>query len=472
VSATAFPVDEVSEWLEADGLGGFASGTTSGIRTRRYHALLLVATAPPADRRVLVQGFAARLETPAGTAEFWPQAYGDGWVTGRDVERVDFAAEPWPTWHFFTRLGVCVRVEVFVPHGSPAAVVSFQLDRPLPGAHLEVRPLFSGRDFHGLQHENASCSLLPSAAGDALRFEPYPGVPAIISLANAVYRHAPDWYRGFFYAEEAARGLDAREDLASPGVLSFDISESEALWVLSADLPAQLALEHESAPSLVRRLREVEQARRGAFAGPLERAASAYLVERGEGRTLIAGYPWFGDCGRDTFIALRGLCLATGDLETARGILSEWASVVSLGMLPNRFADDASSPAEYNSVDASLWFVLAADEFLELPETRKVASLAECTRIAAAIVAIVDGYARGTRHGIRRDRDGLLACGEPGVQLTWMDAKVGDWVVTPRVGKPVEIQALWLHALRAAGRHEARFSRLAESAKQELEARF
>jgi predicted glycogen debranching enzyme len=472
VSATSLPVDEVTEWLEADGLGGFASGTTSGIRTRRYHALLLVAAAPPADRRVLVQGFVARLETPDGTVEFWPQAYAGGWVTGRDVERVEFTAEPWPTWRIFTRLGVCVRVEVFVPRGAPAAVVTFRLDQPLPGAFLKVRPLLSGRDFHGLQHENGGANLTPTGAGQALRFEPYPGVPAIVSLANASYEHAPDWYRGFFYAEEAARGLDAQEDLAAPGVLSFDMAAGEALWVLSADLPRGLSLNGESVESLVNRLREAELIRRRSFSGPLERAASAYLVQRGEGSTIIAGYPWFGDWGRDTFIALRGLCLATGEFETARSILSEWAGVVSRGMLPNRFPDDANQQAEYNSVDASLWFVLAADELLSKPEGRRIVSIAECRRIDAAIVEIVDGYARGTRHGIRRDTDGLLACGEPGVQLTWMDAKVGDWVVTPRIGKPVEIQALWVHALLAAGKREPRFLRWAEIAKAELEARF
>ena len=472
MNAPALPIDEATEWLEADGLGGFASGTTSGIRTRRYHALLLVAATPPADRRVLVHGFVARLETPDGSAEFWPQAYCDGWVTGRDAERVEFARDPWPTWRFFTRLGVCVQVEVFVPYGSPSAVVTFRLDRPIRGARLEVRPLFSGRDFHALQHENGACNLLPMSAGSSLRFEPYPGVPAIRSLANATYRHAPDWYRGFFYAEEAARGLDAREDLASPGVLSFDIGSSEARWVLSAALPRGLDLEHETAAALVDRLRHTELERRSRFAGSLERAASAYLVRRGGGCTLIAGYPWFGDWGRDTFIALRGLCLATGDIETARAILCEWASAVSEGMLPNRFADDANAPVEYNSVDASLWFVLAADELLARREANAVVSAAERQHIDAAIVDIVAGYARGTRHGIRRDTDGLLACGEPGVQLTWMDAKVGDWVVTPRIGKPVEVQALWVHALVAAAKRDAQFLPWAEAAKGALEARF
>jgi predicted glycogen debranching enzyme len=472
MSTPALPVDGVTEWLETDGLGGFASGTSSGLRTRRYHALLLVAAAPPADRRALVQGFVARLETPDGSVEFWPQAYAGGWVTGRDVEQVEFSSDPWPSWRFSTRLGVRVDVEIFVPQGSPAAVVSFKLGKLVPGAKLEVRPLLSGRDFHGTHHENAGWRQEPRVQGNLLRFQPYAGVPAVLSLSNGEYQHAADWYRSFFYAEEAARGLDAEEDLASPGVLRFDVAEQEALWIVSADLPGKLALEGESPRALVGRLRQSERQRRSGFATPLERAADQYRVKRGEGRSLIAGYPWFGDWGRDTFIALRGISLATGDLGTARSILNEWAGVVSLGMLPNRFSDDASSPAEYNSVDASLWFVLAADELLSHPAACAVLPAPERRRIESAIDEIVSGYALGTRHGIRRDEDGLLACGENGVQLTWMDAKVGDWVVTPRIGKPVEVQALWVHALHIASKRNPQLLPWAESARRVLEQRF
>ena len=462
-------VDRVTEWLEADGLGGFASGTTSGVRTRRYHALLLAAARPPADRRTLVQGFVARLVTPDGTVDFWPQAYVGGFTTGAESEAVEFTREPWPTWHFRTRLGT-VAVEVFVPHGTAAAVVSFRLESPAVHARLEVRPLLSGRDFHATHHENPVFDFGAQQRGNARRFAPYPGVPAVLSLANAEYRAAPDWYRRFYYAEEDARGLDASEDLASPGELRFDLGAGEALWVLAAELPGHWALEQEDLAALVERLRAAERSRRASFQDPLEHAGAAYVVARGAGRTVIAGYPWFGDWGRDTFIAVRGLCLATGDLETARAILCEWSSVVSEGMLPNRFPDAAHAAAEYNSVDASLWFVLAAEELLMASE--RVLSESERELLATAIVEIVSGYARGTRHGIRCDSDGLLAAGEPGAQLTWMDAKVGDWVVTPRSGKPVEIQALWVHALGAAGRLRVAFAGAAAKARAALESRF
>jgi predicted glycogen debranching enzyme len=466
------PVDEGTEWLEADGLGGFASGTTSGIRTRRYHALLLSAAAPPTDRRVLVQGFVAHLTTPDGSAEFWPQVYAGGWVTGRDVTAVEFRRDPFPCWRFVTTLGAVVVLELFVPHEHPAVVLSFRLETPVAGAKLVLRPLMSGRDFHATHHENPVFRWDADRVGNALRFQPYPDVPAVLCLSNGDYASAPDWFRRFYYAEEAARGLEAVEDLASPGIFTFDLDRRDAHWLLSAELERAPALRDETADELVARLRAEEAARRAGFSSSLERDASAFRVRRNDRRTLLAGYPWFGDWGRDTFIALRGLCLATGDLSTAKSIVLEWSSLVSQGMLPNRFLDRADRAVEYNSVDASLWFVLAADELLEHPDARRVVSARQRSEIETAIGRVVAGYSAGTRYGIRPDEDGLLAAGERGVQLTWMDAKVGDWVVTPRIGKPVEVQALWIHALLAAAKREPRYLATAESARTALRRRF
>ncbi|HYR78739.1 MAG TPA: amylo-alpha-1,6-glucosidase [Candidatus Dormibacteraeota bacterium] len=183
------------------------------------------------------------------------------------------------------------------------------------------------------------------------------------------------------------------------------------------------------------------------FATPLDRAADAYLVKRGNGKTIVAGYPWFTDWGRDTFISLRGLCLATGRLDDARDILLEWSNMVSEGMLPNLFPDQSDRP-EYNSVDASLWYIVAAHDFLTATQARGGMDYQwQKKSLHKAVDAILTGYSQGTRYGIRMDQDGLLAAGVPSVQLTWMDAKVGDWVVTPRIGKPVEVEALWLNAL-------------------------
>jgi predicted glycogen debranching enzyme len=459
------------EWLEADGLGGFASGTRSGVRTRRYHGLLLCALKPPQDRRLLVQGFVAWIQTSQGRAELWPQAYAGGYVSERDAVVEDFRSEPWPSWRLCTSLGPVIEVEMFVPHGRPAVALRFRLAEPFDGpVTLRVRPLLSGRDFHALHRENPAFHFGAQRQGELLRFTPYPGAPAVQSLSNARFEAAPDWYRRFFYGEEAARGLDAIEDLASPGVLELALQheKTELWWLLQGEVSGALAVPIEGAATFVQLLRRGELERRGQTADVLERAAAAYVVRRGEGKSIIAGYPWFGDWGRDTFIALRGLCLARGDFETARAILCEWAGAVSEGMLPNRFSDNANEPPEYNSVDASLWFVVTAQELL----AQAPLNPADRQKLEQAMLAIVGGYARGTRYGIAADAEGLLSAGAPGLQLTWMDAKVGDWVVTPRRGKPVEIQALWLTALGHAAKLDPAFADLHGRARSAFARRF
>ena len=313
-----------------------------------------------------------------------------------------------------------------------------------------MRPFLSGRDYHSLHHENAACRQEAATADGLVIWRPYADVPAVISRSNGRYDHRPDWYRGFLYTAERERGLDDVEDLYTPGELIFDLSRAEAVWRLEAqtgDSPTVAA----DPVALVERARADARDARAAFASPLARAADAYLVQRGAGRTIVAGYPWFTDWGRDTFIALRGLTLTTGRVDAARDILLEWSGAVSEGMLPNRFPDAGDAP-EFNSVDASLWFIVAVEALFDaVAREGRTLAPGDRDRLRAAVHAIVEGYARGTRFGIRMDADGLLACGVPGSQLTWMDARVGDWTVTPRVGKPVEVQALWLNALRVAG---------------------
>ena len=207
-------------------------------------------------------------------------------------------------------------------------------------------------------------------------------------------------------------------------------------------------------------LRGSELRRRQKFSLPLERSADAYLVRRGGGKTIVAGYAWFTDWGRDTFIALRGLCLAAQRFDEAREILLQWAGVVSEGMLPNRFPDQGDQP-EYNSVDASLWYIIAVHDYLQATKIRGVkVTDSDRNALRQAVEAILAGYSRGTRFGIRMDQDALLAAGAPGMQLTWMDSKIGDWVVTPRTGKAVEIQALWLNALWIGSRFSERWKQL------------
>jgi predicted glycogen debranching enzyme len=453
------------EWLETDGLGGFASGTAAGIRTRRYHALLLTAMTPPNNRVVLVNGYDAWLETSTGLYALSSQRYTPDVIHPDGAQRIEsFEPHPWPRWIYRVEDGTRIEHELFVPHESSMTVLSWRVRDATGHVALLLRPFFSGRDYHALHHENAAFQFVPDRRSSRLAWHPYSDLPRIVTISNGSYRHHPEWYRNVLYAEERARGLDETEDLASPGEFRWNVSAREAVWIVAAeaqgDAPPALPIDAEEYVTL---LRKAEQQRRRVFSTPLHLAADAYVVrtdqrrvtdrsERHEkkkpGKTIIAGYPWFTDWGRDTFIAMRGLCLAIGRLDVARDILLEWAATVSEGMVPNRFPDSGSEP-EFNSVDASLWYIIAIHEFLQAAEkSGQQVSLEDRTILCRAIESILSGYTNGTRFGIHLDKDGLLAAGSPGTQLTWMDAKIGKWVVTPRIGKPVEVQALWLNALK------------------------
>jgi predicted glycogen debranching enzyme len=470
------------EWLEPDGRGGFASGTANGLRTRRYHALLLCATRPPAGRVVLVNGVEAWVETAGRRQALTRQWYAPDVISPADAAPcVSFKHDPWPTWDLALDGGTIVRMSCLVTHASAKTVLRWDVQAGPEGAQatdliLKVRPLLSGRDYHALHRENGAFDFTAETDGQWVRWRPYGGLPAVVAQTNGQYAHEPDWYRNFLYVCERERGLDDIEDLAAPGVFSFDLRAAPGIMLLSAQEGGQAVADRAAAPrdcgaqdALARAERYAgqESARRASFSGVLHCAADAYVVSRDDGLTVLAGFPWFTDWGRDTFIAMRGLLLATGRLDDARAILLAWVPYISKGMLPNRFPDDGGEPA-YNAVDASLWFVVAVHEYLAMAH----AAAADRSRLQQACELILAGYAAGTRHGIAADPDGLLRAGCPGIQLTWMDAKVGDWVVTPRVGKPVEVQALWINALRIAQGWNPDWGALQERASASFAARF
>jgi predicted glycogen debranching enzyme len=464
--ALAEPFDADAEWLEPDGFGGFASGTVGGERTRRYHALLLAATHPPTGRVVLVNGLEAWLEMPGGTVPLSTQRYLPDVVhPDLSARLISFDVAPWPIWRFRIDDTATLVYELFVAKGYGETVLRWRLEgaQDVPGpVVLKVRLLLSGRDYHALHHENAGFSFTCREAGANVTWRPYGDLPAIAALTNGSYQHAPDWYRRFLYLRERERGLDFSEDLASPGVFSFDVGAHDAVIILRAS--GELA---DDASARAAELARAEHARRAAFRSRTALSADAYFVARGTGQTLVAGYPWFADWGRDTFIALRGLALGTRRYADAEAILLDWSSTVSQGMLPNRFPDDGGEP-EYNAVDASLWFVVAVHDYLRTDH----ASHATRAALRGAVDAVLDGYERGTRYAIGADADGLVRAGVPGVQLTWMDAKVDGWVVTPRIGKPVEVQALWINALRISLGWTAQWQSLEARATDAFHARF
>jgi predicted glycogen debranching enzyme len=439
------------EWLETDGLGGFASGTALGLRTRRYHSLLTVARGAPSDRFVLVNGIEAWL---SDVNQNWPltsQAYLPDDVSGGGLLRTEaFTWKPWPCWRLRLPDGRLVEHELFMRNGFPGVYLSFRVEAPRPGSLLHVRPLLSGRRPHALQRENPDFDFRADLSLGRVLYRPYHGVPELAVWTNGQYRAEPEWYRHFRYDEERARGFDFVEDLASPGIFTFNLAFDRGEAVLFFALEGEAASMEFSGRGPRDRYhfyRAEELALRGAL-GAERHAAHAYVVARGKGETIIAGYPWFNDWGRDTFISIRGLCMAPGEWNRAKQILLTWSRMLSKGMLPNCFPDGAGPP-EFNSVDSALWFIVALQSLIAaLPAGEAGFSGSERDQLVAVADAVVRAFRAGTRHGIKVDADGLLAQGAPGLALTWMDARVDGVPVTQRAGKPVEIQALWLNALR------------------------
>ncbi len=478
----AIAMNLTAEWLETDGHGGFASGTIGGARTRRYHALLLPATHPPVGRMVLVNGLEIWLQTDTGRFPLSTQCYQGGVGAGdvpfpRGYDYLEaFEDDPWPHWTFSFPDGSHVTQEILIHQRTGMTVLAWHYwGMVTTSARLEIRPLLSGRDYHSLQRENPAFAAAPvEEAGGNVLWRPYPGVPGTRVWSSGAYRHDPEWYNNFLYAEERTRGLDYLEDLLSPGVFTCELGVTGLAALLLApevDPAAEPPIPAETAPlDVLFAWRDEEQARRAAFAEPLLRAGDAYVVRGGRGATVIAGYPWFTDWGRDTFISLRGLCLAAGRFEEAREILLQWSAAVSEGMLPNRFPDSGEAP-EYNTVDAALWFIVVVHEYLKLAPVP--AGERDAPPLLATCEAILQGYAAGTRYGIRLDEtDGLLAAGEPDVALTWMDARVDGRPITPRIGKPVEIQALWLNALSIMAPVSPRWQALYAQGRAQFQAKF
>jgi predicted glycogen debranching enzyme len=442
------------EWLETNGLGGFASSTIIGLNTRRYHALLTAATNPPVGRVVLLSKLEETLVVNGDRIDLSANQY-PGVVHPRGFELLQsFRLDPFPVFTY--RVGdLTIEKSVFMVRGENTTVVQYKATGALSGAKLELRPLIAFRDYHATTHENGAINAHVEMQDGSACLSPYMGLPTLHLGHNAAaVEQTYEWYRNFEYAEEQHRGLDFHEDLFHPLTLTFDLGvNSNAVVIASTELHHTQEAANLEKQERARRKKMVAAAPvKDDFVQALTAAADQFIADRGSLKTIVAGYHWFGDWGRDTMISLPGLTLTTGRYDVARSILLEFAKYVDAGMLPNRFPDAGETP-EYNTVDATLWYFEAIRQYGE--HTGDFETIQ--SELYPALVDIIEWHVKGTRHGIRADGDGLLLAGEPGVQLTWMDAKIGDWVVTPRIGKPVEIQALWYNALRSMEQFARKF---------------
>lgn len=473
------------EWLVTNGLGGYASGSLAGVATRRYHGLLVAALEPPVGRTVLVGGTVEWATYRGQRYALSTHEYADGTVDPQGYRHLEsFALEGMlPVWLFALGDALLER-RVWMAHGQNTSYLGYRLLRGSAPLELEVAPLVTYRDFHSLR-SGQSWRPQVETHGRALQIELSPGAPPLtIGADRGVAEAGGDWYWGFQHRAERERGLDDRSDFFATGVLRITLEPHAAAAVTMSVEPTPPA--PEAALAAARERQTVLIQRAGAEGEPtpvqqLVLAADQFIVERRDeagapGTTVIAGYHWFNDWGRDTMIALPGLTLSTGRATEAAQILRTFARYLDRGLLPNNFPDCAGSLPGYNTVDATLWYVLAIRSYDDVTGDRCLAD-----DLLPVLREIVEWHRRGTRHGIKVDpADGLLRAGEPGVQLTWMDAKVGEWVVTPRTGKPVEINALWYNALRAlAGFLERRadptaavYAGLAEQARRSFQDRF
>ena len=443
------------EWLETNGLGGWSGSSIIGCNTRRYHGLLVAAIKPPAERMVLVSKLDEAIIVNDERFELGTNDYGNSIQTNGNQYLFSFVKNIFPEWIFEVK-GMRIKKTVTMLHDENTTLIIYEVLKANTSFTMELLPLIAARGYHSLQHAYNNIFWDVQFEEGIFHNQPYEGAPDIfISIPGSSYKHDPRWFYKFNYQLEKYRGLDFEEDLFNHGIFTVELKEGDVLGIIiSTENP-----KHKDAFSLFdSELKRKELLTMGIVNPLLQQltlAADQFIVKRivtestayantqKSLETVIAGYHWFTDWGRDTMISLPGLCLSTGRYEDAKKIIAVFAKAVSMGMLPNRFQDN-NEPPEYNNVDGTLWYFIAIYKYLQSTGDEDFI----LNEILPVAKEIIDWHFRGTRYNIHVDTDGLLFAGEKGQQLTWMDARIGNWVVTPRMGKPVEIQALWYNALK------------------------
>jgi len=454
VNTAGVPVERLleKEWLLTNGRGGFASSTVVGCNTRRYHGLLTAALDPPANRILALSGcletiFIGPSAFNLATVEFQNIIYPDGYLRLKRFTK-DTGA------HFHFQLGdLRLTKSVYMLRDQDTVAIVYTFDEIHRPVDFTIRPLIALRDFHSLQ-KSTSPLVFEHVEDGLLVYHDMPdSCRLLLTCPGAAFEDNPQWWYNFVYRADKERGQQYNEDLFNPGFYGWRIDSptSLVLWAnLNTDYkPGEFILP--DIEDVVRQLSKhdnevIAPAKTDESLGTLFRAADQFIAKRitpeAQHSTILAGFPWFADWGRDAFISLPGLLLASRRLDDAKSVLIAFAQASSQGMIPNCFDDYKNSP-HFNSVDASLWFINAAFEYLNASGD----SVTFEKHLLPAIISIIDAYRKGTRFGIHADKDGLITAGDSNTQLTWMDAKFQDIAFTPRFGKAVEINALWYNAL-------------------------
>jgi predicted glycogen debranching enzyme len=449
------------EWLETNGLGGWAGTTVAGAHSRRYHGLLVAATQLPAERTVLLSRLDETLHVEGESLDLGCNRF-PGAVAPRGFEHLtSFRKDLFPVFEFEAG-GIKLRKTVAAVDGENTTLVLYEvLEAPGPFI-LSLRPFLAARDQHALAAANPAISQETPFTGGVLHLRPYPDVPEVfVQVPGSDFRPNPQWWYRFEYEVDRRRGFDFQEDLWTPGVFGLELAPGSRLGVIVStgdpvgrDAFALFEKERKRREKILKALPVQDE-----LARSLALAADSFVVRRGpQQRTVVAGYPWFGERSRDTMIALPGLCLVTGRFEDAKKILRAFAKSLHKGLLPDRLPAKGEVP-EHTSVDASLWMFVAAWKYLMA--TGDEAFVRET--MLPALRKVIHAHVRGTLHGIRMEKDGLLTAGKGDVPLTWMDGRIDGRPVTPRQGQAVEVNALWFNALSILAQIETRLGDAGEA---------
>lgn len=441
------------EWITANGLGSYASSTILGCNTRRYHGLLVASTPEIDERSVLLSKMEETIRIGHKFFFLSTNQYKENYIHPRGFMHLrKYEQVPFPRF-IYTIGDITLSKEIFMPRHSNTTIIRYRIFSS-GGRKFSfiIHPLLAFRNFHALQREDRNFATETEYKDYTLQLKPYPNQPRLkMKAENMKYKDLKNWYKSFQYKKEKERGFDYNEDLFNPGYFYIDdVSDFSVDFVASceANPPENTALEYKRARQRVEEIFEKGgEPREDSDFKSLLLAADMHIIKRPRGKegkftSVLAGYHWFGDWGRDTFISLAGLALATGRADEAEEILTTFAGECQKGLIPNRFGDLGSEPA-YNTVDASLWYINAVYQYLQATENLKFIK----KEIYPTCREIVENYAKGTDFGIKMGSDGLISAGSEGTALTWMDAVVDGTPITPRRGKAVEINALWYNAL-------------------------
>lgn len=430
------------EWLETNGIGGWASSTISGAHTRRYHGLLVAATKPPTERFVTLSKLDETIITNSQRIELGCNQFrGAAQPNGHKYIK-SFTYNLFPYWEYHVQ-GIRISKTIAAIHDQNTVLVIYEVLDSLSEFQLEFLPLVTKRFYHQLLRREALSKFEANFDADILTIS-NDDSSIFIAAPGAEFKAVQDFYYNFQYLEEQRRGYDFEEDLFSPGKLIVNLKNHDKLAIIiSTSQPNNQNPFHLFQIEQQRRMQlAAHPAARDDFSRSLHLAADQFIVKRYNNQhSILAGYHWFTDWGRDAMIALPGLCLVTGKFELAKSILLTFAKNIKGGLIPNCFSDGNHAP-KYNSIDATLWFFVAIYKTYQYTKDQLFIE-----QLLPVLYEIIDQHLKGTFFGIHVTSDGLLAGGSPDVQLTWMDAKVGNWVVTPRTGKAVEVNALWCNAL-------------------------